>query len=194
MDQAAADIGDLALGALADLRAMLSELTPPSPALAGGLAAAVRALAAGPGGPPGRGSGPVASGPRYRLSLGAGIDAVPAELAEDAYRVIAEAVHNVVKHARAGTVAIRVTARDGRLRASVTDDGRGVAATGPGAGHGLRTMRERAERWDGRVTVAPGRGGGTVVRLVIPVPGAVREPGGARGPRPGPPVTAEPGR
>jgi signal transduction histidine kinase len=108
-------------------------------------------------------------------------------VAEDAYRVIAEAVHNVVKHARADTVAIRLTVRDGRLRASVTDDGRMAAVSGPGTGHGLRAMRERAERWGGRVTVAPGRGGGTVVRLVIPVPGAVRGPDDGRRPGPGGP-------
>jgi signal transduction histidine kinase len=169
VDRAAADIGTLALGALDDLRTMVSDRSlPPSPALGAGLAAAARAL---PGGP---------AGPRVAVSAGPGVDAVGGEVAEDAYRVIAEAVHNVVKHAQAQTVRVRLTVRDGRLLASVTDDGRGLPAAGagsgagatPSTGHGLRVMRERAERWGGRLTVGPGRAGGTAVRLVIPLPDA----------------------
>jgi len=82
-------------------------------------------------------------------------------------------------------VTIRLSIRGGRLTASVTDDGQGTGRvpSGPGhrdagqrdaaAGYGLTTMRERAERWGGTVTVGPGRNSGTVVRLAVPLDDAI---------------------
>lgn len=118
------------------------------------------------------------------------LDALPADLADDAYRVIAEAVQNSLKHADGHEVRIHVQlSRRGAQRwlvAEVRDDGRGLPAgpPAPGAdgGFGMTTMRERARRWGGGVTVSSAPGAGTAVRLAMLVP--VRVPT-ARRPGPG---------
>ena len=171
------EVSELSGTVLADLRAMVHELRPASSADLGGLEEAIRALTE---------STANRTGLTFRVFGGHGLDQVRGELAEDVYRVIAEAIHNVVRHAGASTVTIRLGIRDDRLTATVGDDGQGMAQKDPGAGYGLTTMRERAERWGGTVTVRPGRSRGTVVRLTLPLDDAIAIP-------PGRAASAEPG-
>jgi signal transduction histidine kinase len=93
-----------------------------------------------------------------------------------AYRVVQEALTNVIKHAGA-TTAVDVTVRHlpGSLAIEVVDDGRGLAANGAsppgerdGDGHGLVGMRERVELWGGDLSVGPAPGGGYRVRAQLP--------------------------
>ncbi|MGH3209956.1 MAG: GAF domain-containing sensor histidine kinase [Trebonia sp.] len=163
------EVSELSGTVLADLRAMVHELRLTSSADLGDLEEAIRALTE---------STANRTGLTFRVAGGHGLDQVRGELAEDVYRIIAEAVHNVVRHAQAAKVIIRLSIRDGRLTASVTDDGRGIGRVPPGqrdaaAGYGLTTMRERAERWGGTVRVGPGRNSGTVVRLGVPLDDAI---------------------
>jgi signal transduction histidine kinase len=166
--QIADEVSTLSRTALADLRAMVHELRPSSSdGLGEGLAEAIRALAE---------STSHRTGLRFSVSAGQGLEDVTGELAEDVYRIAAEAIHNAVRHAEAGKVIIRLSVRNDKLTATVTDDGKGIGAVtalpGPrdaAAGYGLTTMRERAERWGGNVIVAPGRNSGTVVRLTVPL-------------------------
>jgi signal transduction histidine kinase len=172
----AGEVGELSGTVLADLRAMVHELRLTSSADLGGLEEAIRALTE---------STANRTGLTFRVSGGQGLEQVRGEQAEDIYRIIAEAVHNVARHAGAGKVTIRLSIRGGRLTASVTDDGQGMRRVPPGPGHGdagqrdaaagygLTTMRERAERWGGTVTVGPGRNSGTVVRLAVPLDDAI---------------------
>lgn len=161
------EVGLLSKAALDDLRAMVHELRPASTAELGGLEEAIQALSA---------STANRTGLRFRLSLGQDLERITGELAEDVYRIIAEAIHNVVKHAAASQVTVRLVVSGDKLSASVTDYGRGISVQssrgGPAdaaAGYGLKTMKERAERWRGTVTVRPRREGGTVVRLRVPL-------------------------
>jgi signal transduction histidine kinase len=154
------EVGALTRTVLADLRAMVHELRPTSSAQQG-LEDAVRALVA---------STTNRTGLRFRLAAGADLDLVPADLAEDGYRIVAEAVHNVVKHADATRVTISMGVRDHRLRVSVTDDGCGIRAGRNDDGYGLASMRERAQRWGGAVRVGPRPAGGASVRAVLPLP------------------------
>ncbi len=155
------EVGMLSRTALADLRAMVHELRPSSAAELRGVEEAVRALAD---------STANRTGLRLRLAVSGAQERVKGELAEDIYRIIAEAIHNVVKHARARAVVIRLTVRDDRLTATVADDGCGISAAAAAAdGYGLTTMRERAQRWGGTVTAGPRRGPGTIVRIVVPL-------------------------
>lgn len=159
------EVGRLSHTVLADLRTMVHELRPPATTELGGLEEAVRELID---------SITNRTGLRFSLVAGDGLDGIQDELAEDVYRIIAEAIHNVVKHAEADKVVIRLNVRDQKLRGSVADDGRGLATSGKDAsgsapGYGLQTMRERAERWEGTVTVKPRRNSGTIVRFVIPL-------------------------
>ncbi|MFD5221091.1 ATP-binding protein [Streptomyces tendae] len=173
----AGEIGVLSQAVLEDLQAMVHELRPSVTAWQGGLEEAVRALA---------GRTADRTGLRFALTIGAGLERIEAEMAEDVYRIVAEAVHNVVKHAGAHRVTIRSAVRDGRLRATVSDDGRGIGAagsggSGTGSGHGLKIMHERAARWGGSVVVEPRRRRGTLVRLTVPLGGRAAMSADGRG-------------
>ena len=84
-----------------------------------------------------------------------------------AYRIVQEALTNVLRHAGARECEVSVRGSDGQLVVSVADDG---AASFPAAGNGsgLETMRERAEELGGSLELLPRAGGGTVVRAVLP--------------------------
>jgi signal transduction histidine kinase len=116
--------------------------------------------------------------------VGEALAGLDGDLVEDVYRIVAEAVHNSVKHAAAQHLRVRLGMTvHGRRRlvAEVTDDGRGLravdAADSPGgaasSGFGMTAMRERAARWGGAVRVQDVATGGTRVRLSLPVPTVV---------------------
>ncbi|GAA0428475.1 sensor histidine kinase [Streptomyces luteireticuli] len=94
-----------------------------------------------------------------------------------AYRVVQEALTNVIKHAGAARAAVRVEFRPHELELSVTDDGRSAGrrrgndpanSPAPG-GHGLLGMRERARIYGGKVVAGPRADGGFEVRLTLPL-------------------------
>jgi signal transduction histidine kinase len=100
-----------------------------------------------------------------------------AELESTIYRVLQEALTNVSRHAQATKALVSVVARDGTVRASVTDDGRGMPDAGRlgprgdglEGGFGMGGMRERTELVGGELEFAPAPGGGTEVRLTVPL-------------------------
>ena len=151
----------LAKAALDDMRALIFELHP-TLLETHGLISAVREQAAWVttrGGPE-----VTVEGPEERLDV-----ATEAEL--DTYRIAQEALHNCVKHARAGRVDVRIgPAADNprTLVVEVADDGIGFDPEAVAPGLGLVSMRERAERLGAQLVVTPRPGGGTVVRLVAP--------------------------
>ena len=91
------------------------------------------------------------------------------DVAANLYSVAQEALHNVVKHARAGHVSVSLDVGDHETVVKVKDDGRGFDASGPSAkqGLGLISMRERATLCGGTVDIdsAPGRGTTVCVRI-----------------------------
>lgn len=93
--------------------------------------------------------------------------AVPDSVALSAYRVVQEALTNVVKHADARTVDVRVRFLDTALEVEVSDDGRG-RATDNGGGFGLVGMRERVAVHGGEFEAGPRRGNGYLVRATLP--------------------------
>ena len=85
-----------------------------------------------------------------------------------AYRIVQEALSNVVKHARATRVSISVATGDGELRIAVADDGQGFDPSRPAAGgFGLVGMRERIDLAGGRLTIVP-NDPGTRVEVALP--------------------------
>ena len=88
------------------------------------------------------------------------------------YRIVQEALTNVVKHAGPATATVTLTFGN-TLDIEVTDDGRGaaagLAAALPGAGHGLAGMRERVTMLYGKLAVGPRPGGGYRVHATIPM-------------------------
>jgi signal transduction histidine kinase len=94
------------------------------------------------------------------------VDDVPApeEVATTAYFVVAEAMANVLKHARAKRIRVCVRKNGADLAVSVADDGVGGA---PG-GFALTGLRDRVASVGGRLTVAAAPGEGTTVEAVLP--------------------------
>jgi signal transduction histidine kinase len=102
-------------------------------------------------------------------------------------RVIREALTNARRHSGARSVDVALLTNGDELVAEVSDDGRGL---GPGAepGMGSRSMRARARRLGGELAVESAPGGGTLVRVLVPMRAALR---GAQRSQAGPDV---PGR
>jgi signal transduction histidine kinase len=98
---------------------------------------------------------------------------LPAGVDLSAYRVVQEALTNVVKHAGPATAQVTIRYRDQEVAVEVTDNGRGVAAAAGdgrrGTGHGLIGMRERVAAFGGDLEVGPRPGGGFRVAARLPV-------------------------
>jgi signal transduction histidine kinase len=99
-----------------------------------------------------------------------GLGDLPAAVEAAAYRIAAEAMINVSRHAAATYCEVELFAGDGTLTVTVVDDGRGLPE-GFRAGVGVTAMRERAEELGGACRVERGPGRGTVVRAVLPTGG-----------------------
>jgi len=102
---------------------------------------------------------------------------LPAAVEVACYRIVQEALANVVRHARANhcSVRIRLDEETGALIVEVEDDGRGIREDDR-AGVGMISMRERTEELGGRCVVKPLAGGGTLLRAVLPFQTAADEP------------------
>jgi signal transduction histidine kinase len=98
---------------------------------------------------------------------------LPAGVDLSAYRIIQEALTNVVKHAGPARAQVTIRYRDQDVTVEVTDDGRGaVTAAGDGrvgTGHGLIGMRERVQAFGGDLEVGPRPGGGFRVAARLPL-------------------------
>ncbi len=89
-----------------------------------------------------------------------------------AFRVVQEALTNVIKHAGAARAQVKVAYTTRTLDIDVIDDGRGPRRPDPGlegTGHGLIGMRERLATYGGELQTDRGRGGGFHVRARIPL-------------------------
>jgi PAS domain S-box-containing protein len=107
------------------------------------------------------------------LDLGDGVPTGPLGAAGvEVLRIVGEALTNAHHHADARHVRVRVWGTQNRLRAEVSDNGRGFDPTSPASAlhHGLAGMRERADLLDGHLEIQSEPGAGTTVRLEARVP------------------------
>ncbi|MDL4821739.1 sensor histidine kinase [Actinomadura opuntiae] len=106
---------------------------------------------------------------------GGPLAAVPAPVGLAGYRIVQEALTNVVRHAGAREVTVEVRCTADAVIVRIDDDGSGPptgadgAADGPARGNGLRGMRERAAAVGGELTAGPAPGGGFRVRARLPL-------------------------
>jgi signal transduction histidine kinase len=141
-----------------ELRALISELRPATLDQLG-LRAAVEDLAER-----------VVGGAGIELSIDLSIEAerLGFELETAVYRLVQEALTNVVKHSGASSATLRLTERDGRLDVLVSDDGCGFDPDAERRGFGLTGMRERAELAGGQLQIESKPGSGTRMKASIP--------------------------
>lgn len=169
--------------ALDDLRALIYELRPGGLAdkgLIGSVADWVESVSA-------------RSGIAVTFRSDLGFVALPSALEDDVYRIVQEALHNVVKHAEATEVTVEIGllgSGNGLLVVDIEDNGVGFRRPLQSTGSlGMMSMRERAQRWGGSVVLRSRAGKGGHVRATIPLPAVPGPPLGPPGERPplGPP-------
>jgi len=96
------------------------------------------------------------------------LDDLPAAVESVAYRIVSEALTNVVRHSSATHAWVDIEEQPHSLVIEVADDGTGVSAGDP-VGVGLASMHERAAELGGTCNIAVRTEGGTLVRVVLPV-------------------------
>jgi signal transduction histidine kinase len=164
------EIASVSAAALAELRATLKALRPardgPAPLHP------VQDLA----GLPGLIAGVAEAGLAVTLEVAGTPAGLPPAVGHAGYRIIQEALTNVLRHSTARQALVRVEAGHRRVLIEVLDEGKphpaAGHAAGPAAGHGLAGMAERAAALGGRCQAGPADGTGWRVRAEIPVAGA----------------------
>ncbi|TMR24399.1 sensor histidine kinase [Nonomuraea turkmeniaca] len=140
--------------AMNELRATLGVLRQAAPD--GGLAGLPRLVSRAEG-----------AGLRVSYTVSGAPYAAPPEVDRAAYRIVQEALTNVLRHAGAAAVAVAVGYDPAGITLRVDNDGEAGTA---GPGMGLIGMRERAVAVGGSLTAGPGEDGGFSVRAELPVP------------------------
>jgi len=149
----------LAEAGLAEMRALIFELRPESLEMEGVVAALTKQTAS------------LQARHHIEVETAFGDEPrLPLPTKEALYRIAQEALNNIVKHARASRVNVRLETGDGSVRLEIGDNGIGFDPHGEFAGHlGLRSMRERAEKAGGTFTVESAPDQGTRILVWIPL-------------------------
>jgi signal transduction histidine kinase len=152
------EIGETTREALGEMRLLLFELRPPLLEERGLFGALQSRL------------GAVESRAGLTTEIqGEGAERLAPEMEQELYRVAQEALNNVLKHAHARQVTVRLDVSKDRAVLEVADDGVGFEPSlRNGGGFGLPGMRERAERLGGGLQVESTPGQGTTVRAEVP--------------------------
>ncbi len=144
---------------LAEMRALIFELRPESLEIEGLVTALTKQVAV--------------LRTRYKLTVEADLGEEPVlsmEMKHALYRIAQEALHNIVKHARASMVALRLACQANEIILEVRDNGIGFDPAGPFPGHlGLRSMYERVTKMGGTLTIESVPGQGTRVGVRMPI-------------------------
>jgi signal transduction histidine kinase len=189
--RALSSIEQISRGALREMRALLGVLRSDAPAAGSGPAGD----GGGPASPgraglvPAPGLGDLdrlvartaEAGVRVDLDVRGERPSLPAGLDLAAYRVIQEAITNVIKHAATDCCRVALAYQEDALTLEITDSGHGADGSGPGSagaghgspaeGHGLAGMRERVGMYGGKLRAAPRPEGGFRVTAWFPLEG-----------------------
>jgi signal transduction histidine kinase len=149
----------LAEAGLTEMRALIFELRPESLATEGLVAALTRQIAV--------------LRTRYKLAVEPDLADEPElslEKKQALYRIAQEALHNIVKHARASIVTLRLTRREKDILLEIHDNGKGFDPAGPFPGHlGMRSMQERATKMGGTLVIESVPERETCIRVSVPL-------------------------
>ncbi len=152
------ELRNMAREAMLDMRMLIFELHPPTleeEGLASALQIRLEAVEA-------------RSGIQTEIQV-EGDTRMPLAVEEELYRIAQEALNNAIKHARAQQVIVRLHANSDYFCLEVQDDGRGFdpAAAKQSGGLGLRSIEERVQRINGKLTMDSGPGEGTILRVEV---------------------------
>jgi signal transduction histidine kinase len=115
-----------------------------------------------------------AAGLPVNLHIDGNLAALPATVDVSVYRIVQEALTNVLKHAGPARAEVTIGNEQDAVTIEVTDNGTGQHGNGsPGGGHGLAGMRERAAVFGGELAAGPRPGGGFTVRARLPLGGGL---------------------
>jgi signal transduction histidine kinase len=110
------------------------------------------------------------TGIAVELESGLSDERLPSDVETALYRIVQEALTNVVKHAQAEHVSIVLRRDEGAVTAVVEDDGRGLPREHGDGGLGLVGMRERVALVNGQLEIESAEGTGTTLVVEVPVP------------------------
>lgn len=105
---------------------------------------------------------------RFDLKVEGSVPLLDEALELSAYRIIQEAVTNIVRHAGATRAHISVTSDEGQVRLVIADNGRGAPSVKREGHYGVRGMQERAESHGGHIVFQPAAEGGLEVVVSLP--------------------------
>jgi signal transduction histidine kinase len=107
---------------------------------------------------------------RMRVDLEANVGSrLPSDVETALYRIVQEALTNIVKHAEASAVSIVLARRERSITAVIEDDGRGFTPEADGDGLGLLGMRERLALLRGTIKIESSPGAGTTIVAEVPL-------------------------
>jgi signal transduction histidine kinase len=113
-----------------------------------------------------------AGGLQVRTEVTGSVDGLPPLVDLAAFRILQEALTNVIRHAASKTATIRLIHDEHELTLEVDDDGQGRLPVESSTGRGIQGMRERAQALGGQVEVGPRPEGGFRVLARLPLDGA----------------------
>jgi signal transduction histidine kinase len=157
--KATANLRELVVGTLQDVRRLALELRP-SALDDFGLVAALEHLTATFG---------EQTGMKVDFGAALGDERLPSEVETALYRIVQESLTNIVKHAHAQRVSIALTKMEGSVKAVVEDDGRGFDPASTDGGFGLVGMGERLALLGGRLRIESSPGSGTTIAADVPL-------------------------
>ena len=96
---------------------------------------------------------------------------LPKHIQHEVWRIITEALNNILKHANASTVNVKFTYKPGKIVVTIIDNGSGFAISRGSTGMGLMNMQARAEELGGRLSIVSDIEEGTQIQLEFPAVG-----------------------
>ena len=109
-----------------------------------------------------------ASGTNVNLNYGAGDRPIDDDVKLNIYRIVQEQMNNILKHAEAKNVEVKVTPEDGKIRVLVADDGKGFDVNKKRKGIGISNMMNRVESFKGDFNFDSSPGAGCKIEMVLP--------------------------
>ncbi|WP_313887154.1 MULTISPECIES: sensor histidine kinase [Cyanophyceae] len=103
-------------------------------------------------------------------------ETLPDDITLALFRIVQEAITNVVKHSQATTVQVKLGAKPSRVYLQVLDNGQGFDPSKNTTGFGLRGMRERAIALSGTCQIWSAPDAGCRISVILPLPAAIDHP------------------